>query len=276
MNCIVPSPDPRSSLRVGALVITAALSASAALAQEPVPAPVISAAPSVGGTAPDAHPSQAGVLSYGTPGTHVTVLENTLIRVMTDQPLSSQRSKDGTDVLFTVSEDVIVNHVLVIPRGTTVHGKVIQHKKAGVLSGSPGLTLELVSLDLGGENYPLYTYQFKAWGESKTKPSANLVGQGAEFGALAGAVVSAKEKGGPTRASNIEDMTAGAAVGAGVVAAAAAVTPRPVLAIPAESQMDFYLASPISVQPVSAKEAERLGQRVHPGGPVLYVRGDGP
>jgi len=40
--------------------------------------------------------------------------------------------------------------------------------------------------------------------------------------------------------------------------------------------MDFYLASPISVQPVSAKEAERLAERLHPGGPVLYVRGDTP
>ena len=69
---------------------------------------------------------------------------------------------------------------------------------------------------------------------------------------------------------------AGAAAGAGVVAAASVATPRPVLAIPPESQMDFYLAAPISVQPVSAKEAEQLAQRMHPGAPVLYVRGDTP
>jgi hypothetical protein len=40
--------------------------------------------------------------------------------------------------------------------------------------------------------------------------------------------------------------------------------------------MDFYLAAPISVQPLSKKEAEQLSQRVHPGGPVLYVRGERP
>lgn len=47
-------------------------------------------------------------------------------------------------------------------------------------------------------------------------------------------------------------------------------------AFPAESQMDSYLASPISVVPVSGKEAAQLAQRYHHGGPVLYVRGDTP
>jgi hypothetical protein len=75
---------------------------------------------------------------------------------------------------------------------------------------------------------------------------------------------------------NAEDISAGAAAGAGLVVAAAAMTPRPEIDIPAESQIDFYLASPISVQPVSAADAEKLAQRLHPGGPVLYVRGDTP
>ena len=216
------------------------------------------------------------VLSYGTPGTHVTVLENTLIRVMTDQPLSSNRSYDGP-LFFTLSEDVIVNHVLVIPRGVTVLGEMIQTRKAGVVSGSPEMTLKLDSLDLDGQSYPIYAYQFRAQGTSKTMPTASDLEGAAVIGALAGGVVGARiTKGGVTPASNAKDMAAGAAVGAGVIAAAAVASPRPVLEIPAESQMDFYLASPLSVQPVSAKEAGRLAQRVHPGGPVLYVRGDTP
>jgi len=105
----------------------------------------------------------------------------------------------------------------------------------------------------------------------------NQLEGGAVIGALAGGVVSARTTtGGATRASNAKDMAAGAAIGAGAVAVAAAVTPRPVLNIPAESQMDFYLASPISVQPVTAKQAEQMAQKLHPGGPVLYVRGDTP
>jgi len=220
--------------------------------------------------------SQPVIPSYGTLGVHITVLEDTLIRVITDQPLSTKRSRDGTPVSFTVSEDVIVNHVLVIPRGATVHGEVVQDKKAGRLTGSPELTLKLISLDLGGASYPLYTYQFKVRGASKTKPTAAQIEGGAVVGALAGGVVSTSAKGGATRAGYAEDMAAGAAAGAGVVAATSVATPRPVLAIPAESQMDFYLAAPISVQPVSAKEAEQLAQRLHPGAPVLYIRDDNP
>jgi hypothetical protein len=69
-------------------------------------------------------------------------------------------------------------------------------------------------------------------------------------------------------------MGTGDALGAGVGTSVSAVTPGPVLSIPAESQMDFYLASPFSVVPVSEKEARQLSQGLHAGGPVLYVRGD--
>jgi hypothetical protein len=203
------------------------------------------------------------------------VPEETLIQVITEQPLSSDKSKVGTAVSFMVSKDVVVNHVLVIPRGVKIHGEVVEDKKAGRMSGSPALTVRLDSMELGGESYTLYAYEFRVEGTSKTMPTRDMVG-GAEIGALAGAVASARSGGGPTVAKNAVDMSAGAAAGAGVVAAAAALAPRPAVTLPVESEMDFYLAAPISVQPVSQKEAERLSQRVHPGGPVLYVRGERP
>jgi hypothetical protein len=247
----------KSKMPLGALVLISTLSANVTLAQPPAPTP----------------PN----LSYGTPGTHVIVLEDTLIRLMTDEPLSTKRSKNGTAVLFTVSEDVILHHMLIIPRGAKVHGQVVQDKKAGRFSGSPELTLKLLTLDLGEESYPLYAYQFQVRGESKTPPSADDLITDAYYGAFAGDVVAVRtSKEVPTPAKRAEDAAAGAAVAAGVVAAASAITPRPVVELPAESQMDFYLASPISVQPVSQKEAEKLSQRVHPGGPILYVRGDRP
>jgi hypothetical protein len=246
-------PSSRRWGGVGLVVFLAAVSGGAALGQ------------GTGGTA-----------VVPAAGDHVLVLENTLIRAMTDQALSTKKSKDGARVSFTVSQDVVVHHVLAIPRGATVHGEVVSIKKAGALSGSPQLTLKLDTLEMGGESYPLDTYQFTVEGDSKTKPTPDEVGQATEFGALAGAVVSAKRKDGPTRASNIEYMTAGAAAGAGAVEAASALAPGPVLEIPAETEMDFYLALPISVKAVSAEEAERLGKKVSPGGPVLYVRGERP
>lgn len=283
-------------LYVSALIVVAALGGVAASAQglskPTVGAPAESVLPDApspvnGLTQPPARvsepvqvetssPSSQSVPEYGTPGMHVIVNENTLIRVMTDQALSSKKSKEGTAVSFTVSRDVIVNHVLVIPRGATVHGQVVETRKAGKINGGAELTLKLDSLELGGVSYPLYSYHFMVESESKTKPTSHEIGEAAEFGALAGAVVSARTSGGPTRAKNLEDISAGAAIAASATVLSPVLEPRPVLDIPAESEMDFYLAAPISVQPVTEKEAERLGKRVHPGGPVLYVRGEAP
>jgi hypothetical protein len=204
------------------------------------------------------------------------VPENTLIKLVTDQPLRTKTAKSGMPVLFTVIEDVVVNHVLAIPRGSAVQGEVAENKKAGMTHGAPQLTLRLDSLEVSGKSYPLYAYEFEVQGVSKPKPTVKDLAGGAVVGAIAGSVVAGVTNALPTRKTEAEDMSAGAAAGAGTVAAASVVGPRPVISLPAESQMDFYLAAPIAVQPVSSKEAERLAQRLHPDSPVLYVRGATP
>jgi|GEM_PF-1169178 len=210
------------------------------------------------------------------PNVFITVIENTIFRVRTDQPLSSRYSKGGQPVLFTLSEDVIVDNTLVIPRGATIHGEVVGAKKAGTLTGSPDLILQLTSLDLGKRSYPLYTYQFRVEGTSKTKPTETKVKGGAVIGAIVGGAFSGSAKGETTAVGKLAGMGTGAALGAGVGALASAATPGPTVTLPAESQMDFYLASPISVKPLTEKEAARLSQGFRHGGPVLYVRGDTP
>ncbi len=209
----------------------------------------------------------------------VTVLENTLIRVITNESLNSKRSEPDAPISFTVSEDVFVGDVLAIPRGAIVHGVVIKSKKAGVLTGSAELTLKLVSLSLGGRSYPLDSYQFKVTGASKTKPTESKALRGAEVGAVVGSLV-----GGVSTKSGVANVGSGnpvsaatfAAVGAGVGTMVSAATPGPGIRIPSESQVDFYLALPVTVIPVGAKEAARLAQGLHPGGPTLYLRGDVP
>jgi hypothetical protein len=210
------------------------------------------------------------------PNAQVTVLENTLLRVMTNSALSTARARDGQALLFTLNEDVVVDGVLIIPRGATLHGVVVQRKKAGKLAGSPDLMLKLVSLELGGRRYPVYSYEFKVEGTSKTGPTGEKIKTGAVIGTLAGAVLEGSAEGASTGAGKLAEMGAGAAVGAGVGTAIAAVTPGPVIDIPAESQIDFYLSSPISVVPASRQEAERLSEGLYSGGPVLYVRGETP
>jgi hypothetical protein len=210
----------------------------------------------------------------------ITVLEESLLRVWTTDSLDSKRLKHGTPLVFIVSEDVVVGDALAIPRGATVHGLVTESKKAGRLTGSPDLTLELVSLDLGGRSYPLYTHPFKVIGMSKTEPTEKKVARGAFVGGIVGSSVSgvSKTKGLVTSngSSRVAGMATGAGVGAGVGTVVAAASPGPTIWIPSESQLDFFLASPITVAPVSAKEAARLAQGLRSGGPTLYLRDETP
>ncbi len=206
----------------------------------------------------------------------VTVLENTPIRVISDDPMSTRQTHEGALLRFTVSEDVVVDHVVVIPRGATAHGTVVDSRSSGTLTGSPELTLRLTSLDLGSKTYPLYTYLFRVEGTSKTKPTERKVRDGAVIGAIVGGAFSGSAKGETTAVGRAAGMGTGAVLGAGIGTAVAAATPGPILDIPAESQMDFYLALPIAVEPMSAKEAARLSEGLHRGGPMLYVRGETP
>jgi hypothetical protein len=221
-------------------------------------------------------PSPLRYWSSPDPDTQVTVLENTLLRVRTNQPLSTRQTRAGASLLFTLSEDVGVDGVLIIPRGATIRGTVVESKQSGTLAGSPDLILKLTSLDLEGRTYPVYTYQFKVTGASKTKPTETKIKGGAVIGAVVGGIFSGSAKGETTAVGKLAGVGTGAALGAGVGAAVAAATPGPILTIPAESEMDFYLSSPISVVPASEVAARRLSEGLVQGGPVLYVRGETP
>ena len=198
---------------------------------------------------------------YEMPRGPVTVPAGTLLQVRTSEPIDNKRASQGTPVQFTLIRDVTLGGVLAIPRGATVHGVVTETKKAGELAGSSELALALTSLDLGGQNYPLDSDQFKVKGPNKAgRTVGNAVG-GALLGAIIGGAVG---------------RGAGAAIGAGAGAAAgtaaSAATPGPNVWIPSEALVTFHLRTPITVNPVSAQEAARLAQGLYPGGPSLYRR----
>jgi len=199
---------------------------------------------------------------YEQPKGPVTVPQGTLLQLRTSEPVNSKRAQDGEPVQFTVIQDVAFGGVLAIPRGATVHGVVTQTKQSGTLAGSPELSLKLTSLDLGGQNYPLTSDEFKVKGPNKAGHTAGNAFGGAVLGAIIGGAVGRGE---------------GAAIGAGAGAAAgtaaSAATPGPGVWIPAEARVDFHLAAPVTVTPVSQQEASRLAQGLYQGGPSLYRRG---
>jgi len=194
----------------------------------------------------------------------VTLASGTLLKLRTSEPLDSKKAKDGTPVEFTVVRDVYAAGVLAIPRGATVRGTVVDVKKSGALGGSPQLGLQLNSLELGGQSYAIAADPLEVKGPNKAGRTASSAFGGAILGALIGGAAGG---GG------------GAAIGAGAGAvggtAASAASPGPRVWIPAEALMDFHINAPVTVQPVSYQEAQRLAANAPPPSqrPTLYRRG---
>lgn len=190
---------------------------------------------------------QAQVPYYPTPTAPVTVPAGTLLRVRLSEPLDTGRIKDGAYFQVTSAVDVYQNGVLAIPRGAVLTGQVVESKNAGELKGSPLLRLHLTSINLGGKVYPLDTDVWSSKGPGKGGYTAGNTAGGAVLGAIIGGIIG---------------RGAGAAIGAGVGAAgglaASSATRGPHLYLPTEAMLDFHLSNPVTVQPVSWQEAQRL------------------
>jgi hypothetical protein len=195
------------------------------------------------------------------PSGPVTIPTGTLVRVRLSETLDTSHLKSGTFFQATVATDVYQGGVLAIPRGAVLQGQVVEAKNAGPLGGSAQLELQLTGINLEGKIFPIATDVWSNKGPNKAGyTAANTVG-GAAVGALIGGIIG---------------RGAGAAIGAGVGGAAglgaSSATNGPRLILPAESQVDFHLTAPATVQPVSMQEAQRLAAASTPQQPRLVVR----
>ncbi len=211
---------------------------------------------------------------------YVTLGENSEISVFNDARLSTAHLKSNEKLIFHIDENVCTGNLLVIPRGALVHGFVLQCKKAGVLLGRSRILIQLTSLELGGIEYPLFTYPVEVVGNSKTRSTMKKAGTGAAIGtAMELGTVQYLEYSGEINASNAPSgsqilirTTQLAGVGAGLGTAASAMTPGYQVKIPAESILKFTLTEPLIILPASAKEAAELERNLRSGGPNLYAR----
>jgi hypothetical protein len=189
-------------------------------------------------------------------GIAVTVPAGAMLRIRINRGLDSNHIQPGTNFDGTVLTDVVADGAVAIPRGAAVTGTVIEARKAGTFKGRGELSLQIDSLSLGGNVYPLTTEVWAQNGRDKTAGTVgNTVGLGA-FGALLGAIA-----GGGTGAA------IGAGVGAGAGLAGSAASPRGQIIIPPESILTFRMAAPITVTTVSEREMERLSYSAGPQRP---------
>jgi hypothetical protein len=191
----------------------------------------------------------------------VTIPPGTLLRVRLSEPLDTKTLKTGAIFQATAAVDVYQNGVLAIPHGAVLTGQVVESKNAGDLGGSAILRLQLNSINLGGNVFPVSTDIWSSKGPNKAGYTATNTAGGAVFGAILGGIIG---------------RGAGAAIGAGVGAAGglavSGATSGPRIYLPVESTVDFHLTNPVTVQPVSWQEAQRLASSVPQSQPVLVQR----
>jgi BON domain-containing protein len=185
--------------------------------------------------------------------TPLTIQPGTLFSIRTSEPLDSHRLKGGETFQATLAQDMYQGQYLAIPRGAVVQGRVVGVKKPGALAGDAGFALQISSLTLGGESYPIATDTFATDTHGKGGyTAANTIG-GAAIGALIGAVAGR----GPGAAI-------GAVAGGGVGLGASAASPGPRSVMPPETLLTFHLKSPLTVSPISLAEVQQLQASVAP------------
>jgi len=166
----------------------------------------------------------------------VTISDGTPLEIRLTDALGSARSVSGQSFAATLDAPIVVDNVVVVPRGANVMGRVLYAKHSGRLRGPAELAVTLTSLEANGRNYRIVT-SHKSWrGQSHKKRDLAWIGGGGGAGSLIGAVA-----GGGLGAA------IGAGVGAGGGTVTALVTGRKNIVLPSETRLRFVLRKPATV-----------------------------
>lgn len=181
----------------------------------------------------------------------LTIAPGTFLTVRVDQLLSSDHNHAGDAFSATLVNPVVVNGIVVAERGQTIAGRVSEAQKAGRVSGTSRLGVELTDLTLvDGSQAPVHTTLVNRNG--RTSHGRDAVGIGAATGV--GAIIGAG-------AAGPFDAGEGAAVGAGVGAAAGIIgvllTRGHQTTISPEHVLTFRVENPIVVSTERAPQAFR-------------------
>src|SRR5580692_2021016 len=194
------------------------------------------------------------------PPVTLTIPAGTVLSVRINEYLSSDRNQVGDRVTATLQQPVVVNGYVVARRGQMLVGQVEAAQKAGRVTGTSQLGIELTDMTIAdGQSRPILTELWKASGGTSHGADAATIGGTTALGAAIG---------------SIADWGRGAAIGAGAGAAAGIgavllTRGRPTV-IPPETWLTFRLKEPVTVDttqsaqafvPVSQYDYDNYGRR---------------
>ncbi len=167
----------------------------------------------------------------------VMVPAKTLLNVRLTQAIDVDASKAGMQFRALLDDPVMLDGKVVIPRGAAVALQATQVQQSGTIKGSDKITLKANSIAFGGNTYEVVTTYVEAKGKGEGKRSARKIGGGVGLGAIIGGI-----------AGGGEGAAIGAAVG-GITGAVVASQGQEHLKLPAETRLQFELASAVTVRP---------------------------
>ena len=194
------------------------------------------------------------------PPATLTIPAGTVLSVRINEYLSSDRNQVGDRVTATLQQPVVVNGYVVARRGQMLVGQVEAAQRAGRVTGTSQLGIELTDLTTAdGQSRPILTELWKGSGGTSHGADAATIGGTTALGAAIG---------------SIADWGRGAAIGAGAGAAAGIgavllTRGRPTV-IPPETWLTFRLKDPVTVDttqsaqaflPVSQYDYDNYGRR---------------
>ncbi len=159
------------------------------------------------------------------------------VTIRTTNTLSTKDIKPGET--FSASLDRPLKHgeQIVVPKGATVEGKVVESDPGGRVNGRARIAVQLTSLHVKGKSTRISTNTILREAKATKTKDAVKVGIGSGIGAAIGAIA------GGGKGAAIGALAGGAA-GGGVVAA----TKGDPAVIAAESVLIFELKAPLTVQ----------------------------
>jgi len=184
--------------------------------------------------------------NYGpTVPAQLTIKPGTYAIVRTNQWLSSDRNQQGDTFTATLEQPLVVDGVVVAPRGATVIGRVTEAQKAGRVEGTSRLGVQLTELTLAdGQQVSVQSQMVNRNGPTSTGRDAAAIGGTTALGAAIGAGVG---------------WGTGAAIGAGAGAAAGIIgvlltRGKPTVIYP-ESVLTFQIEAPVTFSTERAPQA---------------------
>jgi hypothetical protein len=166
-----------------------------------------------------------------------TIPQGSSIMVRLQKPLDSGVNEAGDTFRTILDRDIVVNGIVVAPRGSILEGKLSKVEKSGRVQGRASMVLQLTNLFIENRSYPLQTENLSFEAQSTKKKDATKVGIGAGVGAVIGAI-----------AGGGKGAAIGAAVGAGAGGATVAATRGDELRFEAEQKFTFILQHNVAVQ----------------------------